>query len=624
MQDRTPVYAFGEWRLDAAQRLLFRRDTLVPLPPKVLETLLVLVEQHGRIVEKEELLSRLWPGTFVEEGNVLRNVSTLRKALGDGDAEDASRYIETIPKRGYRFVAPVELIEPQMSAAAAPIPPPLRSRKILLALTALGVVLLASGWLAWRWLFLPVPAERVVLAVLPFENLSGDPAHEYLSDGLTEEMITQLAGLNPDRISVIARTSSMKYKGARKSVQEIGRELGVDYVLEGSLRREGVHVRVSAQLIRVSDQIHLWARSFDRDLGGTVNVQEDVADSITGQVHVALGHSVQAAPRRRPVTPEAFDAYLKGRFEWNKRTPAGLLKGLEHFNEALAKDPNYAAAHAGIADSYNLLANYAVLSPADGFPRAQQAARKALALDETMADAHASLGFAAFHFDYDWPGAERAYRRAIELNPSYSAAHQWYAELLACLGRYDEALAQALRARELDPLSLTPRINIGRTHWLGRRFDRAISEMHAVLKQDPNHAWANVYLAMSLSETGQHAEAMMAAEKTKPLSGGHPGFLFAFCHARAGRVTEAREVLSYWKARRKQANVDPVFLAGIHAALGEEQQGLDLLEQAVAERSLFVPYVATQAWLDPLRSSPRFRILLERLKLPAQPAFPGK
>jgi TolB-like protein/Tfp pilus assembly protein PilF len=495
---------------------------------------------------------------------------------------------------------------------------------MLIALAALGVVLLAGGWFTWQWLFPVSRTGPVVLAVLPFENLSGDPAHEYLSDGLTEEMITQLAALNPDRISVIARTSSMKYKGARKSVQEIGRELGVNYVLEGSLRREGVRVRVSAQLIRVSDQIHLWARSYDRDLGGFVNVQEDVADSIAGQIHVALGHSVQAAPRRRPVTPEAFDAYLKGRFEWNKRTPAGLLKGLEHFNEALAKDPNYAAAHAGIADSYNLLANYAVLAPTDGFPRAQEAARKALALDETMADAHASLGFAAFHFDYDWAGAERAYQRAIELNPSYAAAHQWYAELLGCLGRYEESLAAARRARELDPLSLTPRINTGRTHWLGRRFDRAISEMREVLAQDPSHGWANIYLAISLSETGQHAEAMMAAEKTKSISDGRPGFLFAYCHARAGRPTEARQVLSYWEARRKQANVDPVFLAGIHAALGEEQQGLELLEQAVAEQSLFVPYLATHPWLDPLRSSPRFRTLLARLKLPAQTAPPGK
>jgi TolB-like protein/DNA-binding winged helix-turn-helix (wHTH) protein/Tfp pilus assembly protein PilF len=619
-----PVYGFGDWQLDAGQRLLFRSGTLVPLPPKVLEILLVLVERHGRIVEKEELLSRVWPDVIVEEGNVLRNVSTLRKTL-DSD------YIETIPRRGYRFVAPVTVIadraavteevpsrpgdSPDSSASLPPGETPVgRSMRAPALVVAAALVLLAAlGW--HRWHAATREPTRLAFVVLPFQNLTGDAAREYLVDGLTEEVITQLAGQHPDGLGVIARTSAMAYKAAPKGIAEIGRELGVDHVLEGSVRQEGERLRITVQLIRVKDEMHLWAHSYQRDLGGVITLQDEIARDIATQIR---GRLQQPTPRvrERTVSAAAYDAYLRGRFHWNTRTPDGLRKGLAHFEEALEKDPEFALAHAGVADSYGLLANFQVLSPREAFPRAIESAQRAIALDETLADAHASLAFARFHYDYDWPGAEQSFRRAIALNPSHARAHLWFAAFLSAMGRHGEAREENRLAQQLDPLSLVPRINAGRLFLHSGDYQNTLDEMRRALDLDPDQAWAHLYSAMAHAELGQHGEAAQAALQARPITFGQPGALDAYCAARSGRDVDARNLLARLKEERSASNLDPTLLAGVHAALGERAQALELLDVARVEHAPLLAFAGVFPWLAPLRGEPRFRALLRDLALP--------
>lgn len=620
-----PIYRFGEWRLDAGQRLLFHKTELVPLAPKLLETLVLLIQHHGRIVEKEELISAIWPGTFVEDGSLLRNVSTLRKVLGDG--ESGSRFIETIPKRGYRFVAAVEVepgaaeSEAGSSHARAARIETRGPRRAVAAGLALAGALAVAGYFTWQRAqpatAAPVVAKRASLAVLPFQNLTGDAGQEYFADGLTEELITQISQMNPAGLGVIARTSSMKYKSAPKGVDEVGRDLGVDYVLEGSVRNEEGRVRISAQLIQVRDQTHLWAQNYDRDLRGVVALQDDVARAIAGQIHSALPAALPAKRRPATTSTEAHEAYLQGRYHWNTRSYAGLTKSLEYFRVAIEKDANYALAYSGIADAYNLLVDYYFMAGREGFPLGQAAARKALALDETLGQAHASLAFSKFEYDYDWAGAEREFRRAIELNPSYAVAHQWYARFLVTQGRFAEARVEARRTRELDPHSVSARINIGHVEYNSRNYEEAIREMKKLLQLEPQNPWAQVYLAMSYSEKGMHAEALEAAKTAKRIFGsGGSGFLEAYCLAHAGRKDAARPMLKRMKAIREKEHIDLIYLAGIHGALGEPDEAMALLEQAYAERSHVLGRLRVLPWLDPLREEPRFRALLQKMNLP--------
>jgi TolB-like protein/DNA-binding winged helix-turn-helix (wHTH) protein len=443
------LYAFGPFQLDPAQRLLFRDDGVVPLTPKALDTLLVLVENRGQLLTKDELLERVWPGTFVEEVTLAKNISTLRKALGE--PPEGGEYIETHSKRGYRFVAEVHAIEREASAAPSASPaetpapaaaPSARPPAWRVSAAVLAAVLLVTGAALWyRGRSLATPANgKIMLAVLPFENLSGDPAQEYFSSGLTEEMITQLGRLDPGRLGVIARTSAMQYKDAHKDVRQIGSELGVDYLLEGSVRREGNRVRISAQLIQVRDQSHQWAADYDRDLRDILALQSEVAGAIAQQIRLQLTPEQHARLQNaRTLNAEAYESYLKGRFFWNKRTVEGHQKAIEYFQKAVALDPNYAQAYAGLADAYALLGSWAnpVMPRGEAMGQARAAAQKALSLDDSLSDAHASLGFVKMHYDWDFAGAEKEFQRAIALNPGYATAHHWYAYDLAALARLD-------------------------------------------------------------------------------------------------------------------------------------------------------------------------------------------
>jgi len=504
------LYAFGDFRLDATNRLLKKGEKPIALTPKAFEVLLLLIEHRGEVVCKDELMRTIWPDSFVEESNLTQTVFMLRKALGESAEQ---RYILTVQSRGYRFAPEVKEISGSVDLAPASWTPSLRIevsqpeptdlpwvKKRWLITGAVLLVLAAAFTAYFRWSSSRTQVqkvrERVMLAVLPFENLTGDPTQEYFSDGLTEEMISHLGVLDPKGLGVIARTSVMHYKNNQPQVGQIGRELGVQYVLEGSVRRDAGKVRVSAQLIQMSDQTHLWARQYDRDLSNLLGLQGEIAQEIGDEIQLTLGENKSASAISKAQIPksyEAYDLYLKGRYFWNKRTPEGFEEAIKYFQQAIAKDPDYARAYAGLADCYALLPGYTMTIPqTEALPKARAAALKALQLDERLAEAHTSMALIAENYDWDWQTAEKEYRRAIELNPNYATAHHWYAEYLTWNGRFDEALRESERARQLDPLSLIIAADNAMIFYYSRQYDRAEKGFNAVLEMEPTFPRAHM------------------------------------------------------------------------------------------------------------------------------------
>jgi TolB-like protein/DNA-binding winged helix-turn-helix (wHTH) protein/Tfp pilus assembly protein PilF len=618
------LYAFGPFHLDPVQRLLFRDGDVVSLTPKALDTLLVLVEHHGQLLTKDELLERVWPGTFVEEATLAKNVSTLRKVLGE--APGGGEYIETHSKRGYRFVAEVREVAQEGGAAPGPadapdvtllesalpnqVPQSPAKTWRVSALAVMGLTLLAGAlwWSHSRTVAAPANS-KIMLAVLPFENLSGDPAQEYFSNGLTEEMITQLGRLNPDRLGVIARASAMQYKDSHKDARQIGAELAADYLLEGSVRREGNRVRISAQLIQVRDQSHQWAEDYDRDLRDILALQTDVAGAIAQQIRLKLTPEEHARLQKaRVVNPEAYEDYLKGRFFWNKRVLEGHQKAIEYFQKAVALDPGYAQAYAGLADAYALLGSWAnpVMSRREAMDRARAAAEEALTLDESLADAHASLGFVRMHFDWDFAGAEKEFQQAIALNPGYATAHHWYAYDLVALARLDDAIAEVRRAQQADPLSVIISRDVGEMLLFAGRDDEAIVQCRKTLEMDPNFVFAHWVLAWAHHRKGQMNE--FREELGKSRSGG-TGAAEGIYYILQGRRAEARRTLA-----RIEKNYDSaVDAATVSLYLGEKDRAFALLEKGAEQRlGGLIVMRFTPEW-EPIRSDPRFEKLERRV-----------
>jgi TolB-like protein/DNA-binding winged helix-turn-helix (wHTH) protein/Tfp pilus assembly protein PilF len=631
------LYEFGPWQVDQQKLQLWRHGSAVPLPPKAAEILLVLLARSGETVSKEQLMRSVWPDSYVEESNLTQNIFLLRKALGE-TAQDSS-YIITIPGKGYRFVAEVRQVNngvatsgamttgklpahPEQLAVAAP-GRPAAGRLRWLWLLAPGLVLIAlAAAMVWRRQHLPRPQaapERVMLAVLPFENLTGDAAQEYFSDGMTEEMIAQLGNLDPQHLGVIARTSVMHYKNGKTPLDQIGRELGVQYVLEGSVRRDADKVRITAQLIQMKDQSHLWARRYDRELRSTLALQSEIAQEIAGEIQHALGankFALAAEPPPRSFTSyEAYDLYLKGRYFWNKRTGDGFEQAIHYFQQAIAKDPNYAQAYAGLADSYILLAAYGGAPPAEPLQKARAAATQALHLDEGLAEAHTSLALITENYDWDWPAAEKEYRRAIELNPNYATAYQWYAEYLTWLGRFDEASRASERARELDPLSLIIAADNGMIFYYSRQYDRAETKLNAVLEMDPNftraHKVREVYV-----EKGQFAEALADIEKCRTLFG-MPVYWssLAYTLGRSGHAAEARHALDELERLNRRQPVNPAAMAWAYAGVSDKDHTLLWLNKAYAQRSNAMTALKVDPGYDFLRGDPRFQDLMNRVGL---------
>ena len=434
----TGVLRFGVFQVNLAARELRKHGVRIRLPGQPFRVLSILLERPGQVVPREEMRDKLWDSeTFVDYERSLNSaIRKLRAVLGDSQA--SSRYIETVPRLGYRFIAPVEqipslaeaprarLLEPTPSAPTV-VRPPAPRWSLILGISAALLTVVVSYFMWSRMRTRPQPSgERLMLAVLPFENLTGDPAQEYLSDGLTEEMIAQLGHLDPEHLGVIARTSVMHYKHTTEAAGQIGRELGVQYVLEGSLRREADRVRVTAQLVQMKDQTHIWSRQYDRELKSLLVLQGEIARETADEIQLTLGrdHKLWATDRKvGPVTSyEAYDSYLKGRYFWNKRTADGFRQAAEYFQQSVAKDSNYAKAYAGLADTYALMSSWSLVPQDEYIPKARAAALHALQIDGSLAEAHTSLALIAENYDYDWQTAEKEYRRAIQLDPPYAAA----------------------------------------------------------------------------------------------------------------------------------------------------------------------------------------------------------
>jgi TolB-like protein/Flp pilus assembly protein TadD len=453
------------------------------------------------------------------------------------------------------------------------------------------------------------------LAVLPLQNLSKDPEQEYFSDGMTDELITKLARIGALR--VISRTSVMSYKGTKKPLTAFARELGVDAVIEGSVLRSGDKVRITAQLIHGATDRHLWAESYQRDLRDVLSMQSEVALAIAGEIAAKLTpQEEKRLAAARPVTPEAHELYLKGRYELNKQTEASLRKAIEDFRKAIEKDPGFAPAYAGLADSYSFLrSTYA--APKDVMPQAREAARKALELDDTLAEAHVSMGLTLFFYDFDWAGAEKELKRAIELNPNLADAHDAYATFLAGMNRSAEAVAEIERARRLDPLSLLILSDAAWVYYCVRQYDRAIEESRKAIELDPNFWPGHAFLGLAYEKTGRFAEAVEELEKARRLDDSPTIYeLLGGAYAACGKKEEAKKVLTELTERSSRRYVCPYEVATIYAGLGEKDAAFEWLDKAVEARADCVPWIKPDPKIDPLRSDPRYAALLRRVGLP--------
>lgn len=617
------IYEFGDFQLDSANKTLLRNGIAVALTPKVFDTLTLLVERPGQLIEKDEFVQKLWPGTFVEDAALAENISRLRRALGDGDGQ---RFIITVPKRGYRFAVDVRRAATDRATTPVPVGAARKGTRPWLRMgsSAVAVLLALVGGYFYlsRSNRITSPPVRS-LAVLPLENLSHDPEQEYFADGMTDDLITQLAKLSSLR--VISRTSVMRFKGTQKPLAEIAQELNVDAVVEGTVMRSADRVRVTAQVVRANPEEHLWAESYDRPLGDAVVLQGELAREISRAIRVQITPQEQTRlASTHPVSPEAYEAFLKGRYYWGKRTEATTKKAIEYFQEATVKDPNYAPAFAGLADSYSSPAlseaSQEMGPPNQAFPKAKAAASRALEIDNTLAEAHASLGHIKFLYDRDWAGAESEFKRAIELNPNYANAHHWYAVSLLWMERKGEAVDEITRARDLDPLSLVINANMGFILGATGQYDRGIEQCRKTMEMDPNFAIAHYRLGQIFTLRGMNQEAVPELEKAVALSDGSPRATaeLGLAYAQMGNKRQALKLLDDLKLRSKERYVSPFNIAVIYAAMGDKNQALEWLEKAHEQRAPSLSLLNLSPAFKDLRSEPRFIELVHSVGLPQQ------
>lgn len=620
---------FEDFELEPHAYHLTRSGRSLKLERIPMELLVLLVERHAQLVTREEIIEKLWgKNAFLDTDNAINTaIRKIRHTLGD-DPEQP-RFVQTVTGNGYRFIAPVVEGSPQAIAEAEKGPAlDVGSRhwnRLSLRLVIPLLLVVASGPFVAAYLMrahnAPVssPSQaRVMLAVLPFTNLSNESDQEYFSDGLTEEMITDLGELSPQHLGVIARTSAMAYKETNKSAGQIGQELGVDYLLEGSVRRDGARVRISAQLIRVKDQTHIWAKSYDREIRDFLELQKDLGEAISQQVRVNLASAQRLKHVKSPaVNPDAYDDYLKGRYFWNRRTAADTKKAIEYFQGAIQKDPSYALAYTGLADCYLIVESR--LPPREASPKAKAAAAKALELDDSLAEAHTSLALASM-LDYDWPAANREFQRAFELNANYPTAHQWYSAYLAEMGRLDESLAETRQAERLDPLSPIIAFAVGRTLVFARDYDQAFKAFKKALELDPDFIPANDWVGRALEYQRKTKEALVWYEKYRlrmaKSSEERAQWETLFGNLRIALRTSgsrgAYRVAVNWTLQTPP--IDAYRLAGYYAVLGEKDNAFEWMEKLYEARKL--GYLKVDPAFDPLRSDPRFVDLLRRMGLP--------
>jgi TolB-like protein/DNA-binding winged helix-turn-helix (wHTH) protein/Tfp pilus assembly protein PilF len=632
------LYQFGEFQLDSQNRVLRKGGATVSLTPKAFEVLLLLVQNSGRVVTKDELMKAVWPDSFVEESNLTQTVFMVRKALEEtGDR----RYILNVQGQGYRFLVPAaatvirgpETEAPAIpshagSEAEIPLPAPKRGAKrwslaVVVAAIALLLIAVSAFW-PWRSRRSP-PGQpgKIMLAVLPFENFTGDPGQEYFSDGLTEEMISQLGNLDPSHLGVIARTSVMHYKHSPASIPQIGEELGVQYVIEGSVRRDSERVRITAQLIQVKDQSHLWAREYDRDLRHLLELQAEIAGEVANEIEFSLSgrRPIEAAPQGAAPAPgetsyEAYDLYLKGRYFWNKRTTEGFRQAADYFQQAIDKDPNYSRAYAGLADTFGLMSTWHVGPQNELMPKARAAALRALELNESLAEAHASLALIKENYDYDWPGAENEFLRAIQVNPQYATAHQWYAEFLSWQGRFQEAFAESEKARQLDPLSPIIATDHASILYLSRQYESAVKQCGSVLELDPNFTHARSLIVPFDLQLGRYDEALEIINHWTPSEDWQWMLAWkAAVYSRSGDPQEAHRALAKLEQDSGPLSDRTAPLLVANSGAGQKEREIELLQKAYSDRSNAVVQIKVDPIYDPVRNDPRFQDLLRRMRL---------
>ncbi len=628
-------FQFGDFTLDQSRYRLQKGERLLRLEKRPMELLILLVQRQGELVSREEIAEHLWGKDVFLEVDHSINTAVRKIRLVLRDDPEKPRFVETVVGKGYRFAAPVicknggpsSAALAELSATVQPLPSPaqdipcppvvdsekrLASPRIKLVLGAsVALALIALAWMVYRSGAKNTPQPVIkALAVLPLKNLSGDPAQEYLADGMTEELIGRLSGIQDLR--VISRTSSMQFKDTKLSVPEIAKALKVDAVVEGSVIREGDRIRVHAQLIRGSNDEHFWSAIYDRDLRDVLVLESDVAQAIAEKVQVTVsGRQHERLVAARQVSPDAYEAYLKGRYYWNKRTGDSMQKAEQYFQQAIDSDPTYAAAHSGLADCNSGLAWHGFKSPAESLPKAYAAARKAVELDPQSAEAHASLGLVLSH-RWKWAEAEAEFRRALELDPSYANAHHWYGDYLSIKSRHDEALAEARRALELDPLNLMISTWVGLRYYLAHNYSGAIEQNRNSVDLDSNFAAAHLLLGEDYVQAGLHSEGISELKTAASLSGDSPLYTaqVAVALAAAGRKGEALRIAHELETISRKRYVSPYGLAQIYAALNRNADTFKWLQAAYSDHAVWMGYLAVDPIFDPYRSDPRFQELL--------------
>jgi len=624
-------YQFEGFQLDVARYELRRNGHVLKLEKIPMELLILLVSRKGELVSREEIIAKLWgPGVFIEtEHSINTAIRKIRQTLGDDP--ERSRFVQTVVGKGYRFVGPINVVD--LAPAADPSLPPVSVveekarrnrlntiprwalRASLAALILLGVVAVAVKYFDWgRWL--PRPPVHSI-AVLPLKNLSGNPADEYFADGMTDELITNLAKISALRVS--SYTSVSKYKTTSKSLPQIAQELQVDGIIEGSVVRSGDQVRITAQLIYAPRDQHLWAEEYQRYLRDVLYLQREVARDVARQVRVTLTpNERQRLATAGAVDPAAYESYLRGRSFWNQRSEASLLRAVDEFNKAIEVDAGYAPAYSGLADCYTTLGYLSYLDPLDAFPRARDAATKALELDSSLAEAHTSLAYYNLYHAWNWIEAENEFKKAIELNPNYATAHDWYSYYLMAMGRFDEAWKEVNRAHELDPLSVTISTDIGFNYFYRRNYDEAINQLGATLSLSPKFPLAHLWLGRAYQQKKMYSEAIDEFNKTDAAL---PGWVVTIAgmgnaYGEWGHKAEAEQVLVRLNEMARAKYVTPYGIALVYAGLGDKNEAFVWLNKAIEGRSHWLVWLNRDPRWDRLRSDSRFNELKKRVALP--------
>ncbi len=626
------VICFAEFELHSRRRSLLRSGEPVPLNAKALDLLFFLAENSGRVISKDEIMEVVWKDQFVEETNLTVQMSALRKALGEQVSDP--RFFVTIPGKGYQFIADVSIKaahndrtaefvkagDDKNTALKALSPGEEQSgglhRRYIVAFVAASLLaVVISALFLGRGYFLT--GETIdSIAVLPFTNQTGDPASDYLTDGLAESVVFSLSRV--PYLRVMSRDSSFRFKDVAADAGTIGRELKVKAILTGRIVQAGNSISVRTELVSTADNSVVWGEQFTRDLVDIEKIQIDIARSIVRELQLKLGDSDERLlARSQTEDHEAFQHYITGRHHLNRLTDEGFFKARESFQSAIAKDPNYALAYAGLADAFNLLSGWGAVAPNDGFPFAKAAATRALELDDELAEAHTQMGIVKLFYDLNWEGAEREFTRGIEINPSYSDAHHMYAYALMLQGRFDQAKISAERALELDPLSIYKMITIGNIFSFERNTEAAVAKYKKALEMDPNSGLAHWSLGNAYLHDRKLSEAVREFETAIRLSGDSPDepASLAFAHALSGNETEARRIIDDLSERSKRSYVAPALFAIIYGALGDKDKAFEFLEEASRERDSMLVFLRIDPLYDPLRTDPRFAELIKRVGL---------